>query len=450
MENLPDSLVWRLNGTSFLNRKEEVLSIDYGTISTFKELKKQIARTLKASFYPECRIFDKEGVELFEDDIMMLKNGDVIYLAAKGEDFDYSSVLSDYDRKDVLGEGGFGKVYYAEHRETGQKVAIKFMDVSHYLTHADQIEEIYREADALQKLHHNHIINLHKAFVQKKEVILIMEYAGGGELTDRLDEKGSFSEVYARTIFSQISSAISYCHNRGLIHRDLKLENVLFKEKGSMTIKIVDFGIAGVWKAQQKDTTDAGTLSYMPPEVLSGSKVEAGPGIDIWALGVMLFTMVTGKLPFFGDSEDEVINAIVKKKLKFTSEKPLSKEFKDLITKILNKDPEKRISMFDLQAHPWMEMSEEELEKSIEEAKHEEEEEKKDEEEDLQMMEKLNLVDKAKSAANAGGVSHLGSSVKHKKSSAGSKISPRFGKGSSHGNLNGSLKKKKKKVVKQK
>lgn len=148
---------------------------------------------------------------MFEDDLMMLKNQDVIYISSKGEDFDYSSVLSDYDRKDILGEGGFGKVYYALHRETGEKVAIKFMDVTHLLTHADQIEEIYREADAMQKLHHNHIIQLHKAFVQKKEVILIMEFAGGGELADRLDSMGgTFDENYARNIFKQICGAISY------------------------------------------------------------------------------------------------------------------------------------------------------------------------------------------------------------------------------------------------
>lgn len=165
---------------------------------------------MKQSYHSSCRLFDKEGVELFEADLMMLNNDDVVYLAAKGEDFNYSSVLGDYNLDKVLGEGGFGKVYLATNRETGENVAIKFMDVSHYLTHADQIEEIYREADALQKLDHNSIIHLQKAFVQKKEVILIMEYAGGGELADRLEQKGSFSEIYARMIFKQICSAISY------------------------------------------------------------------------------------------------------------------------------------------------------------------------------------------------------------------------------------------------
>jgi serine/threonine protein kinase len=165
---------------------------------------------MKQSYKSECRLFDKEGVELFEADMRMLNSGDVVYISSKGEDFNYNSVLSEYDLKEVLGEGGFGKVYLAVERVSGEKVAIKFMDVSHYLSHASQIEEIYREADALQKLDHNNIIHLYKAFVQKKEVILIMEYAGGGELLERVEKKGSLSELDARDIFRQISNAISY------------------------------------------------------------------------------------------------------------------------------------------------------------------------------------------------------------------------------------------------
>lgn len=170
---------------------------------------------------------------------------------------------------------------------------------------------------------------------------MIMEYAGGGELYERIEKKGPLEELDARDIFRQIANAISYCHNRGLIHRDLKLENVLFKEKGSYIIKIVDFGIAGVCKAQQKDKTDAGTLSYMAPEVLSRAKVDAGPAIDVWALGCMLYTMILGVMPFTGDTEDEIENTIMKKKLKFKNDKIISKELKDLIEKMLTKDPEK-------------------------------------------------------------------------------------------------------------
>lgn len=158
---------------------------------------------MKQSYSSDARIYDREGVEIFEADLTMLNSSDVVYLSAKGEDFDYNSVLGDYDIKEVLGEGGFGKVYLAVSRETGDFVAIKFMDVTHYLSHASQIEEIYRESEALQKLDHNNIIHLYKAFVQKKQVILIMEYAGGGELEERVKAKGSLNELDARDIFRQ-------------------------------------------------------------------------------------------------------------------------------------------------------------------------------------------------------------------------------------------------------
>lgn len=215
-----------------------------------------------------------------------------------------------------------------------------------------------------------------------------------------------------------------------------------------MHIKIVDFGIAGVCKNNQKEKTDAGTLSYMPPEVISGTKNEAGPGIDIWALGCMIYAMVIGVMPFTGDDEDELANSILKKKLKFRNEKPLSKEFKDLVSKILTKDPETRINMFDLQNHPWMEMTDEEIEKSIEDSKSEEEEEekKKHEEDDLSYLEKLDLNSgKSKSVYPDNGDLSVGG--KNRKIPASS---PRFNKGSSLGNLNGTLKKPSKKPVKKK
>ena len=108
------------------------------------------------------------------------------------------------------------------------------------------IQEIYREAESLKKLNHKNIIALYHAFVDGKQLIMIMEYAGGGELFKYVEEKGKINEIDARKIFLQIVNAMSYCHNRGIVHRDLKLENVLFKNQGELIIKVVDFGIAGV------------------------------------------------------------------------------------------------------------------------------------------------------------------------------------------------------------
>lgn len=227
------------------------------------------------------------------------------------------------------------------------------------------------------------------------------------------------------------------------------MENVLFKEKGSFIIKVVDFGIAGVCKAQKQDKTDAGTLHYMSPEVLSRSNVNAGPAIDVWALGIMLYVMIMGELPFNGDSEDEIVEQILKKKLKFQASTPVSSELKDLLNKMLAKDPEKRISMFDIQNSQWMEMMDDELEVAIENAKTEEEEKKQteDELEDVEYLSKLKLEEKLKSDILSPKDSGS-SSQKHKKGASPRGASPRAHEKKS--TFNGSIKKGKGKVVKKK
>lgn len=160
--------------------------------------------------------------------------------------------------------------------------------------------------------------------------------------------------------------------------------------------------------------------------------------------------MVLGTMPFSGETEDDIINGILKKKVKFNTEKPLSKEFKDIILKLLTKDPEQRITLFDLQSHPWMEIDDEDLEASIEESKNADEEEKK-EEEDVSYLEKLSLDDaKAHSVKpNLDPNSLSLNKNKDKKNSSPRPSSPRFSK-SGVGSLNGSLKKKSKPVKKKK
>lgn len=133
---------------------------------------------------------------------------------------------------------------------------------------ANKIEDVYKEAKILQMLNHKNIIKLYSAFVIKNELILIMEYADGGELVDYVEEKKGLSETEARSIIKQVIVAIEDCHQKGVIHRDLKLENVLFETKAKQKIKVVDFGISGMCKHNFAEKNDAGTLRFMPPEVL--------------------------------------------------------------------------------------------------------------------------------------------------------------------------------------
>lgn len=151
-------------------------------------------------------------------------------------------------------------------------------------------------------LNHKNIIKLYHAFVVKNELLLIMEYADGGELIEYVEQKQGLEEVECRSLFKQMISAIEACHDQGIIHRDLKLENVLFESKARSRIKIVDFGISGRCKGQTGERTDAGTVRYMSPEVLQGLDTKANPAIDLWSLGVMLYCMKFYTFPFNGDT----------------------------------------------------------------------------------------------------------------------------------------------------
>jgi serine/threonine protein kinase len=151
-------------------------------------------------------------------------------------------------------------------------------------------------------LNHKNIIKLYQGFVIKNELLLIMEYADGGELVNYVEEKKGLPELECRSLFKQLISAIDCCHSQGIIHRDMKLENVLFESKARTRLKIVDFGIAGRCTPTINDKTDAGTLRFMAPEVLGGLDLKASPAIDIWALGIMLYCMLFYKFPFNGDT----------------------------------------------------------------------------------------------------------------------------------------------------
>ncbi len=254
-----------------------------------------------------------------------------------------------------------------KHKETKKEVAIKFMDISESLHNSSHIEDIYKEADSLMKLNHKSIIALYNAFVEKKQVCMIMEYAGGGELLDFVQERGHLTEIEGRRVFQQLVSALSYCHGRGIVHRDMKLENVLVKSKEDLQIKVVDFGIAGVCTTKKSEKVDAGSIAYMPPEVLDGSKTETSPAIDVWAIGLMYYAMLFGTLPFWGDTEDEFIDAICTQPLKFPKDIPLTAMCKEILKGTTHKDPEKRLTLYDVMCHDYYKMEDEDLVKMIQE-----------------------------------------------------------------------------------
>lgn len=173
-------------------------------------------------------------------------------------------------------------------------------------------------------LRHKNIVELYHAFVENKTLILIMEYAGGGTLLDYVENNSPLGESMARKIFTQIATAIHYCHLRGVVHRDLKLENVLFKDDSLEQIKIIDFGIAGVCTKGQEDVQASGTPEYMPPESFDGP-ISSSPSQDIWAIGVMFYTMIYGRLPFHDrDSMSTTVSLIKAGKLTWPKGVPIT------------------------------------------------------------------------------------------------------------------------------
>lgn len=197
---------------------------------------------------------------------------------------------------------------------------------------------------------------------------MIMEAAMGGELYHYVKKYDKMTEVVARNIILQIVQAMLYCHSRGVVHRDLKLENVMFKHKDDedLFVKVIDFGIAGM---SAQDKVDAGTLSYMAPECLERVAATSSPAIDVWAIGVMFYAMVFGSLPYSANEEKALIKQIKNDPVKFPKNSPITPEGKELIKSMLQKDPAKRVELIEFVTTPYNTMEDEEFELKYEAVK---------------------------------------------------------------------------------
>ncbi|EDK31740.2 Serine/Threonine kinase domain protein (macronuclear) [Tetrahymena thermophila SB210] len=347
---------------------------------TFLDIQIKVQRDLKLGYTENFRLFNREGVEMFENDIPFLQNNCYL-LASMGEEYDSTSGFSQYEILQTIGEGGFGKVVLAEHKQTKEKFAIKFVNTS-LIGNASDIDMVFREAEVffitsnnnstrelihcfcfmkkvLKNLNHRNIVRIFNCYTLKgMEVVFIMEYLQGGELLEYVTKKGRLSELEARQFFRQIVDAIQYCHKENVIHRDLKLENILLSQSSSSSIiKIIDFGIAGVGNLNT-NKLNVGSLRYMAPEVLLKQVQSLQKSIDIWSLGVILYTLVVGNLPFNGETPSEIIKKITTGSYSFPAqvEGILTDEIKDLITNILIVNPEKRFALKQIRQHEWMKL----------------------------------------------------------------------------------------------
>ncbi|PIA62872.1 hypothetical protein AQUCO_00200708v1 [Aquilegia coerulea] len=255
--------------------------------------------------------------------------------------------LSNYKLGKTLGIGSFGKVKIAEHALTGHKVAIKILN-RRKIKNMEMEEKVRREIKILRLFMHPHIIRLYEVIETQTDIYVVMEYVKSGELFDYIVEKGRLQEDEARNFFQQIISGVEYCHRNMVVHRDLKPENLLLGSKSN--VKIADFGLSNIMRDGHFLKTSCGSPNYAAPEVISG-KLYAGPEVDVWSCGVILYALLCGTLPF----DDENIPNLFKK-IKggiYTLPSHLSPGARDLIPRMLVVDPMKRMTIPEIRQHPW-------------------------------------------------------------------------------------------------
>jgi serine/threonine-protein kinase SRK2 len=250
-----------------------------------------------------------------------------------------------------IGSGNFGVAKLMRYKPTGELVAVKFIE------RGDKIDKnVEREIVNHRTLLHPNIIKFREVFLTTTHLAIVMEYAAGGELFDRIVRAGRFSEDEARFFFQQLVAGVDYCHSEGVCHRDLKLENTLLDGRPAPRLKICDFGYSksAVFDSQPKSTV--GTPAYIAPEVLSRKHYD-GEIADVWSCGVTLYVMLVGAYPFEDSSDPrnfrKTIQRIMGVKYSFPANLRLSGECLDLIRQIFVANPAKRVTLKGLKQHPW-------------------------------------------------------------------------------------------------
>ncbi|KAM4652763.1 NUAK family SNF1-like kinase 1 [Discoglossus pictus] len=204
------------------------------------------------------------------------------------------SIRHRYKILETLGRGTYGKVKRAMERSSGKMVAVKSIQKDKITDELDRVH-LQREIEITALLKHQHIIQVFEVFESRDKIVIVMEYASNGELYDFINNKQQIPESEARDVFRQIVSAVHYCHKNGIVHRDIKLENILLDDK--LNVKLADFGLSTFYKKSQTLETYCGSPLYASPEIVKGLPYQ-GPEVDCWALGVLLYALVYGSMPF--------------------------------------------------------------------------------------------------------------------------------------------------------
>ncbi|KAJ6558292.1 hypothetical protein B0H19DRAFT_1261817 [Mycena capillaripes] len=263
-------------------------------------------------------------------------------------------VLGDYTLSKTLGAGSMGKVKLATHNITGEKLAVKILPRARVpaqsskeaAKEAGKETRTMREAGLSLLLHHPYICGMREMIVHPNHYYMVFEYVNGGQLLDFIIAHGRLRESIARKFARQIASALDYCHRNNVVHRDLKIENILISQSGN--IKIIDFGLSNLYDPAAHLSTFCGSLYFAAPELLN-AKLYTGPEVDIWSFGVVLYTLVCGKVPF----EDESMPALHAKIKRGLVEYPVWLSPAPTLPYARHQSP-RRALLSEIATHPWM------------------------------------------------------------------------------------------------
>ncbi|XP_054883796.1 MAP/microtubule affinity-regulating kinase 4-like isoform X5 [Poeciliopsis prolifica] len=255
--------------------------------------------------------------------------------------------IGNYRLLKTIGKGNFAKVKLARHILTGREVAIKIIDKTQL--NPTSLQKLFREVRIMKTLNHPNIVQLFEVIETEKTLYLVMEYASGGEVFDYLVAHGRMKEKEARAKFRQIVSAVHYCHQKNIVHRDLKAENLLLDADSN--IKIADFGFSNEFTEGNKLDTFCGSPPYAAPELFQGKKYD-GPEVDIWSLGVILYTLVSGSLPFDGQNLKELRERVLRGKYRVPFY--MSTDCEGILRRFLVLNPAKRCSLEQIMKDKWI------------------------------------------------------------------------------------------------
>uniref|UniRef100_A0A7S1XD48 non-specific serine/threonine protein kinase n=1 Tax=Compsopogon caeruleus TaxID=31354 RepID=A0A7S1XD48_9RHOD len=260
--------------------------------------------------------------------------------------------IGDFILSKTIGEGSFGKVKYAEHVGTGEPFAVKVLDKENIRRRCLTVQ-VRREISVMKQLRHKNVVRLHQVLSTIDKVFLVMEHVTGGELFEEILRWKRMPEDVARYYFLQLLDGLEHCHLRGVFHRDLKPENLLLDRSG--LLKITDFGLStlkGKDKASDLLHTQCGTPNYVAPEIIErASTGYSGEKSDIWSCGIILYVLLVGYLPFDDDDHNELFRKILTCEIDYPE--ALSTSAVDLISRLLDTDPERRYNIQQTRAHEW-------------------------------------------------------------------------------------------------